>query len=290
MLLTLLDPRNLRRPHPRLSDRTRTFLATLTFVELLAGYIILVIAACFIGGFALWMAAPSKIGIGFWQSIEATFFTLVGIPPNSVDSSHATGAYKFVIGSIGLGSILLPAVFLGAIVFRLFVRERIFVFRKRPSLVQRDLKGEKATWFIAVRLYPTSRLLVIDVSFRVYFQHRDKKRSLLTNQPVRLFNSDWPVANTHVPFTIYLPLDDDDVSTEGELLGVQSTEMVAGSTLIIHVRGTAPQLGTDLSEVHYVSIPVDLKPGDFHDIDVLYDGNGPKWSGWDKFEEEAHQT
>lgn len=290
VLAAVLKPKRRSATHPRLSDRSRTFLATLTFPELLLSYVLLVALTAALGGIALWLSAPDGTFSNVVDGISASFFALVSLPPDEVNTSNASGTFKVIIGLIGLASILLPAIFLGAIVFRLFVREEIFAFRKRPSLVRRSFDGEPMRWYLAIRLYPTSQLMVIDVGFKVFYQYSPDGTRLLSNKSLKIRGREWPIANTHVPFTIYVLLDDDDVNADRELVGIQCAKVVPDSTLIVHVRGTAPQLGSDLSEFHRVPVPEDLEPGDFHGVEVLYDGKAGSWEGWENFEEEKRSA
>ncbi len=285
-LARLFRPKALSPRHPRVTDRTRTFLATLTFPELVLGFVILIIATTLLSGFSFWVLAPKDFFTGFADALSSSFFTLIGMAPSNLDPSKIDGAFKVAVGGVGLGSLLLPALFLGAIVFRLFVRLRVFVLRGKPLLTHTEVRGQKG-WFLAVRLYSSTTIVVVDIDFKIYLRMENPERHLLRNEEVEVANPTWPIADTHIPFTIYMPLREGDLSRDKRLVSVQGHALDNCANMVIHIRGAAPQLASEFNESHLIAVPTDLKPANFVDVDVLYDGRGVEWAGWDQFEEDT---
>ncbi|MDQ5894771.1 MAG: hypothetical protein QG596_1032 [Actinomycetota bacterium] len=237
-------------------------------------------------GVSFWLLAPPRFFSGFGDAVSSAFFTLIGLAPSNLDPAELSGGLKVAVGITGLGSLSLPALFLGAIVFRLFVRLRVFVLRDQPLLTRKQVRGVEG-WYLAVRMYSSTTIVVVDIDFKVYLRMEYPERFLLANEEVRVANSSWPIADTHVPFTLYLPLDDDDLDASKRLVSIQGHRLESCANLVVHIRGAAPQLASEFNESHLLEIPVGLTPSDFYDVDVLYDGRGVDWNGWDQFEEEA---
>ncbi|HNC14597.1 MAG TPA: hypothetical protein PLV77_01725 [Solirubrobacterales bacterium] len=282
-LARLFHPKALNRKHPHVSDRLRTFMATLTFLELVLIFVLLIVASTVLLGLTFWWLAPSQLYNSYWDALGSAFFTLIGMPPGYLDPAELSGRFKVAVGAAGLFSLLLPALFLGAIVFRLFVRLRIFVLKERPTLTRKKVRGTEG-WYLAIRLYSSTAILIVDIDFKVYLRMKSSNGLLLSNEEIRVTNATWPIADTHVPYTLYLPVDDGDLDANEHLISLQGHDLETCESAIIHIRGASPQLASEVNETHTLKVPLDLSPADFGGVQVLYDGRGPDWVGWDEFE------
>lgn len=282
-LTRLFRPKALNRKHPLVTDRTRTFLATLTFAELVLGFVLVTFVTTMAAGLLFWLLSPPNLFEDFPEAVSSAFFTIIGMAPADLDPDDASGAFLAVLGFVGLGSLLLPALFLGAIVFRLLVRLRVFVVRERPLVTKKTVRGVEG-WYLAVRLYSSTSILVVDVSFKIYLRLEDTERYLLSNEELAVANQTWPIADTHVPFTIYVPLEPCDLDPDRGLVSVQGHSLENCVNMVIHIRGAAPQLASEINESHVLEVIEGLKPANFPEVNVLYDGRGPDWQGWDRFE------
>jgi hypothetical protein len=109
---------------------------------------------------------------------------------------------------------------------------------------------------------------------------------------------DWPIGIHHVPYTLSIALDKGDVETAADgsasLVRFQGKQLQTGSELLVLVRGTVPELGTDMIQEQWYRIPDDLRFGKFYHIDVDYQRPSRTWKGWERFEEsepfDRHET
>lgn len=279
------------RKHPRVIDRGRALVANLSLGELILGFVLAVVALALAFG-ALLSATENSSGLSYFDWSKEAFMGLVGSGSERLQAEPGDTARQVVEMAIGIAAIVLPGVILGAIVFRIFVRERLLVFRKAPSLIKRNRKNEER-WFVAVRLYSGSYLLALDLHFSIFLQRAISERDgglVLENCELQIENPRWPVGSTHTPYTLLIPLTTGDVRTDEEgkdyAIGIQGHLLDPDCALIIHSVGHLPELGSEFSEHQRVEIELPLLAGGFHGVAVQYDGKGPTWEGWDRFDEE----
>lgn len=223
----------------------------------------------------------------------------------------------------GVIRMLLHAVLLGIVVFKLLVPQKLFVFRKR-FLVRRNAKGE---WELLIRLYNATAAELVDLSFEAFVrtptladarpadsmtptpQQNLKVVPFVSNARIALdAKKDWPISIKHVPYSLPIPLEPGDICGSGSnvilrrIQGHSITPM--GMTadkgeafLVVIARGRVPSLGSEFIDTHWFQLSGkedarDYELGDFHDI-MVQPGSQPRraggrsedWEGWKEFDE-----
>lgn len=286
-----------RHPHPRTRDRSRTVLAVAPLWGLLAGLVVafLLLALAFGAALALTASGDEPRDLLFWW--RQALMALCGLPLKALEDADQSPGRDVVKAVLGLASVIVPALLLGAVVFRLLTAKTLFVLRSRVSLLHQPAPLSRepdppAGWYLALRLYSATNLVVHDVRFALVLQ-RDTAASAprtLTNTTLEVLNPSWPLAETHVPYTLWVALRDGDVDVgdDGEpaLVAVQGCPARADVSLILRISGEVPELGTSLVETHRVFVFEQLSLEPWNGVEVLYDGNGPRWKGWRGFDDE----
>lgn len=222
----------------------------------------------------------------------------------------------------GIVRMLLHAVLLGVVVFKLLVPQKLFVFRKR-LFVRPNGKGG---WDLLVRLYNATDAELVDLSFEAFVRTptladgRTPSTALSSQEQILkvvpfVSNSqvavspakrDWPISIKHVPYSLIIPLAPGDVCCSGSdmlLRGIQGrsiTPMGRGnekgsSFLVVTVRGHMPSLGSEIVDTHWFQLSGEEREyefGDFYDV-LVQPGSVPRraggrsetWDGWEKFDE-----
>ena len=224
----------------------------------------------------------------------------------------------------GVIRMLLHAVLLGVVVFKLLVPQKLFVFRKR-FFVRRNAKGE---WELLIRLYNATAAELVDLSFEAFVrtptladarppdpseparQQSLKVVPFVSNNSVELDarKKDWPISIKHVPYSLPIPLEPGDVcgSSSNEFLrriqghAITPMGMTADkgeAFLVLIARGRVPSLGSEFVDTHWFQLSGEehareYEFGDFHDV-MVQPGSKPRtaggrsqdWEGWKEFDE-----
>jgi hypothetical protein len=195
---------------------------------------------------------------------------------------------QILAASMGL---VLPGLFLGSVVFRLLVSPKIFVFRRMITLMEPPGAFRVAapgSHVLAVRGYSATRLKLLDLRFSAIFQHDDpQQRAVRINRPLPVLNPRWPLADRHVPYTLFIPLHAGDVTAAGKRPALRSIEQMPigpTDTLVIHVSGRIPALGGEFVERHTFSPSEHVSDEAYGDVTVFYDQPSRQWRGWPGFE------
>ena len=235
-------------------------------------------------------SGPERSLLHWWVDASTALFTapLAGATEEGGAARHAVQVVALFAG------VVLTAVFLGAVVFRLLILPETFVFRDRIALLSnRECAGMHPDdgHHLAIRLYNGSPLRLVDLECVAYLHaeepadgggHRAEYKKL---EIVR--NSSWPLAHTHIPFTVRIRLDRGDAdpdSPDQVLRAIQRTSVSPGDFVMVTVRAHAPELGTDVVDVHVYDVPGDVTtavPGS-----VEHDPSTPssQWTGWEGFD------
>lgn len=278
--------------HPQVKDRLRWIFLKIRIPGLILIFIaILALAAALL---ALILELDSaRQGAGFltvWkeESMELLSLPVKGPPANSGDGV-AQGAA--LVG--GLLAVILPALYIGAIVFGVFIHPTVFVFRRKIALLPtpETFKGELADdgHVLAIRVYNGSRMRALDIRFEAVHQHwyETAAGSVVRNVSLRLANPNWPMADQHVPYTLFVCLDDADVVTEDghlKLRSIGGREVDPRDRLVIHVLGTMPDVGENFVEREAFDLSSAVTDEDYGGIQLLYGGDSKTWGGWDGFD------
>ena len=89
------------------------------------------------------------------------------------DANTGSGFAQAIAVAQGLIAVVLPALYIGAVVFRLFVHANVFVFRRTIALMPspETFRGELDGHVLGIRAYNASRMRALDVHFEVIHQH-----------------------------------------------------------------------------------------------------------------------
>lgn len=233
---------------------------------------------------------------------------LSGLTTNTTEQdTSGTHAIAQLLGA--LGALIIPALVLGTIIFKAFVADQVYTARKKlallePNQVSLDAEEKKLHRWLAIRLYSSTKLQLVDVRFEAYARVVGRSPSgspTVTNVRLKLYKADWPVALTHVPYTVYSPLRETDIEERHGGLALRRIRALDGSNqrltegcdIVLIVSGRVPELGTDFIESHWFRADQDLGTGAFGEVAVTYPPDrktwkeSRKWDGWDRFDEPA---
>ncbi len=223
----------------------------------------------------------------------------------------------------GVIRMLLHAVLLGVVVFKLLVPQKLFVFRKR-LFVRRNAKGD---WELLIRLYNATAAELVDLTFEAFVrtptladarpadpsmpavQQTLKVVPFVSNARIALdAKKDWPISIKHVPYSLPIALEPGDVCGSGtnvflrRIQGHSITPMGMNADkgeafLVVIARGRVPSLGSEFVDTHWFQLSGEepareYEFGDFHDI-MVQPGSKPRqaggrsedWEGWKEFDE-----
>ncbi len=274
--------------HPRTSDGLRWLLVrygllglTLIFVALLALTaavlaLVLVLDSSGAGFFALWRD----------EAMALLNLTIEAPPSNSGDAVRQ--AVEFAQGLLAL---VLPALYIGAVVFRMFIHPDVFVFRRRLALMPspETFRDELDGHVLAVRVYNASRMRALDVRFTAVHQHwfGADTDAVVRNIPVKVANPAWPMADRHVPYTFFVPLEPGDVAVDENglrLLAIEGRPVGIRDRLVVHVSGTMPEVAETFVERHSFDLPEAVSDEPYGLVLLEYGTDSRTWGGWDGFD------
>jgi hypothetical protein len=278
--------------HPRTRDRLRWLLVKFSIVGLTGIFV------CVLAAFAAFLALILKIdagghGPGFLGLWRDEAMALLGMNVQAGVANSGSGFRQAVEIVQGLLALILPALYIGAVVFRLFIHPKIFVFRRKvaltpsPSTFRGELDDDGHV--LAVRVYNASRMRALDVRFTAVHQHwiGSGKQSVVRNIPVGVANPNWPMADCHVPYTFFVPLRAGDVADHENVLNLERIEgrlITARDRLVVHVSGSMPEVGETFVERHAFALPEAITDEAFGLVHLEYGKDSKSWGGWDGFD------
>jgi hypothetical protein len=280
-----------RKRHPQTRDRLRWLLVrlglpglTLAFVGLLA-----LLAAVLALLLAIDGDGPGGV-LTLWRD-EA--MALIGLDVSGPAANEGSAVREAIEIAQGLIALILPALYVGAVVFKLFVHPRVFVFRSKISVEPspETFSGELADdcHVLSFRVYNASRMRALDVRFLVVHQHwiGEGERSIVRNIPVDVANPNWPMADCHVPYTFFVPLEPGDVAEDGgglRLLKIHGREIGSRDRLVVHVSGSMPDVAETFVERRAFDLPEALTDRVWGRIHLRYGTDSKTWRGWESFD------
>jgi hypothetical protein len=291
------------RRHPKLSDRFRSILALWSLPALLFGFLcILVLFAAVLAAFFRYAEDGDLHSYGFW--LRQSVLLLSGLATTTTQSDE-TGVHAGAQLVAALGGLIIPALVLGTVVFKGFVKDRVFVTRAKLALLPPQavtFQADDVYRWLAFRVYSSTRLQLVNLKFEAFARvvgESPTGTSTVTNVKLKLYKEHWPVALTHVPYTLYSPLRREDIDGEGEdalLVRVADEngnehELDEGCDILLIVTGNVPELGTDLIESHWFRADTDISDAGFGEIAVDYPDDrktwkaSRKWKDWSQFDE-----
>src|SRR5215218_8801364 len=244
-----------RKRHPQTRDRFRWLLVRLGLPGLTLAFIgLLALLAALL---ALLLAIDGGGAGEFLDLWRDEAMALIGLDISGPAANHGSWVREGIEIVQGLVALILPALYVGAVVFKLFVHPRVFVFRSKISVEPspETFSGELAEdcHVLSFRVYNASMMRALDVRFLVVHQHwiGEGEKSIVRNIPVDVANPNWPMADCHVPYTFFVPLEPDDVADGGgglRLMKIHGREIGSRDRLVVHVSGSMPDVAETFVE------------------------------------------
>jgi hypothetical protein len=294
-----------RARHPKSADRFRSLLALWSLPQLLGGFLVLLLVLGALLGFGYWRTGDGpEHEYEFW--FRESVLLLAGLATTTTQEDES-GAHAALQLAGAVGGVIFPALALGIVVFKAFVKDRVFVMRSKMALLDRanvepfaDEPDDVAKW-LAFRLYSSTKLTLVGVGFEAYVRVKGKSPTgapIVTNARLRLFKDHWPISLPHIPYTLYAPVRDRDLARTADggvrlctvLAGGREFEVADGCDILVIATGRVPELGTELVESHWFRADEELSTEQFAEISVDYPGDrktwkvSRRWRNWGMFD------
>lgn len=156
-----------RTKHPVLTNRFKLFLANTSLFTLVLYFVFTLICVSFSLAIS-YNALDSGSQYEFVEWWKFSFLQLLLTEYESVKLFHGNILQVLLFFSGNLFAVIFPAIFLGAIVFKLIISKKVFVFRSMISLYPR----EDDSYYLALRLYNSTKLEIVDISFKAFLRVR----------------------------------------------------------------------------------------------------------------------
>jgi len=279
------------RRHPQTRDRLRWLLVRLGLFGLTVSFIGLL--ALLAAVLALVLSLDGDGTSGFFALWRDEAMALLGLNVDGPAANQGSAVRETVEVAQGLVALILPALYVGAVVFKLFVHPRVFVFRSKvgvepnPATFSEELGADGHV--LAFRVYNASRMRALDVRFMVVHQHwfGEGPKSVVRNIPVDVANPNWPMADCHVPYTFFVPLKHGDVVEGGNglrLVRIHGREIGSRDRLVVHVSGSMPDVAETFVERRAFDLPEALTDRAWGRIHLRYGTSSKSWEGWENFD------
>jgi len=260
---------------------------------LIAEFLVVIAILAFVLAIAFVLTDEGGQTPTLWAWWRELVLSLLSFPSGEVLTSEVgieRGALQLITA---IGGLVLPALFIGAVVLKLFISPDLFTMRDKIvklSNAPDDPRLEPGGHHIAVRGYSSTPFTLLNVCFSAiirFEQHGSDGTTLLLHRPLRVANPDYAIAHPHVPYTLTIPIDGGDWTDEpgGELADLQGFPVAAGAVVIVLISGTIPQLGTDFTEAHDFPLVSDLSEQPYAGLTVDYNRPPWEWDGWKEFDE-----
>ncbi|HKJ07514.1 MAG TPA: hypothetical protein VKA76_00345 [Gammaproteobacteria bacterium] len=268
--------------HPQRHDRLRTLLARHRLSTLIAGYIAFTAVVAGLLGLLWWGVNSSRHGFSpavLWEAAWHCFAFLYGLQSDTIPAL-ATGA-RAIDTVLAVSGLILPAILLGAVVFKIFVPSRALIIA-RPKL---DVVRCEDRDFLQVTFYIATPLRVHNLSvravLRVYHAARRHDFPMRTGA-METVDGDFPLPFSGVPSRTLVPIAvlgpdqalDDAHLNSGELvlrreasgfrvLAARGEALDTGAGDLCHLfllfNGDIPAVQAGLEEFVRYRIPADVE-------------------------------
>jgi hypothetical protein len=246
---------------------------------------------------------PDRDVHSYWFWLRDSVLLVSGLATSTTQQDESTVPRAIAQVAGALGGLIIPALVLGTVVFKGFVKDHVFVSRSHIALLEPadvNLDSTGVDYWLAFRIYSRTRLHLVDLHFDAYARVpglNATNKPIVTNVQLPLEKAHWPVALTHIPYTLYSPLKSGDIVWERNtprLVRVRDTrdvphDLTKGCDILLTVSGSVPELGTDLRESHWFR-GIDLTVGPFGEVEPNYPPDlrtwkvSRSWPGWDGFD------
>ncbi len=218
---------------------------------------------------------------------------LLGLQIHAPDANTGSFASQTIRTVQGLLALILPAIFISVVVFRLFIHPDVFVFRRKitvqraPRTFKRELSEDGHV--LAIRVYNASPMRALDVRFSAIHQRwfGENRNAVVRNVPLRLANPSWPMGDRPVPYTLFVELEPGDVVEEGDgmrLATICGEQIGERDRLVIHVSGAMPEVSETFVERHAFELCTDVTDEPYGRIYLDYYEDPKTWDGWEGFD------
>ena len=280
------------RRHPQTRDRLRWIFVKVGILGLLGIFVALLVFAAAVLALALTLDS-ARPGAGFLELWKDELMVLLSLPIEAPAANEGSGVSQGVAVAGGLLAVILPALYIGAVVFRLFVHPTTFVFRRTIALLPSPdtFKGELDDdgHVLAIRTYNASRMRALDVRFQAVHQHwyEAPEGPIVRNIEMELVNPNWPMADRHVPYTVFARLCRGDVGIKADRLELQAIKgqpLQPRDRIVVHVLGTLPELGETFVERHAFDLSDSVTDEPYGGVHIEYGADSKTWRGWAGFD------
>lgn len=257
--------------HPKNLDKLRTFIAKRNLIVLILYYVLVVFGVSFfLGLFFFWLSGQSAIGPIQWALY--TFVNLFSSDlPNSNISIPSQSMPIYIL--VKILSVILPTLFLGSIVFKIFIVPKILVFRK-DCLIYYSKK--RSCYVIAFRFYSATQLMIYGLNISAVARinmksHKGSNTGFISNESLALDKSFFATMSPHLPFTIVLPLKEGDVEIQNDqrkLVSTQGHRFKDKVRITLLLTGSIPEIGTSIVEKYSYLVPKQMTWKMFEHFDV----------------------
>lgn len=277
----------LTRRHPFQTNRLGTFLAKNSLLRLILYYVFLTIGLSLIIGCLYNSLDQNNPDNSLLDWITYTFSQLLGAEP-APDFDANLSLSQIILFWIGSAiGVLLPAVVLGTVIFKLFTGQNTFVFREAISVYTRKDKSYRLT----ISFYNATNLDIMAVNINAISRRTSGKggrrlKTLIDNPP-----KVWLYSNPQIPYRFHINLEPGDVVVNGEkyeLVSIKGIKMDLVNEIVVYVSGNVPDLGIDVHQVHTYRIPENVQYGKYSTLNLVEDDkpilNPKDFTGWRDFE------
>jgi len=288
--------------HPRSADTFRSFVADRSLIELIAIFALVLLTAGLLAGLGYEITDDAKGERSFLAWWKEGLVALTGNPLSDAAASGGSAGRGLVQAAVAFSGTVLPALFLGSIVFKLLVAQDVFVLRDRISIVPNaDYNGPQVAdpqgllkpdgHHLAIRLYSATKLRLIDVRCVAHLHAEVGSQGSERGQhyfPLCVVNNSWPLAHPHIPYTVRIPLNpgEERLDSEGGRLSIQDVRYGHPDDFIVMtLTARAPDLGMEFSETHIYSVPESITHEPFGSVSPQPHEASRDWVGWAGFDD-----
>ncbi len=282
------------RRHPRTTDRVRAFLAKRSLPVLIAEFLAAVALVSLALALAFALTDAGRNPPTFLEWWKETALSLLSFPTDLMLSPNVGTGRSFLQLLTAVAGVVLPALFIAAIVLKLFISPQLFVMREKvvamPTDPKHPRKDQLGSHHLALRCYSSTRFELLNVTFSVLirFEQEDADGTpTLFHRELEVANPRYAIARSHVPFTISIRIEGSDWEDRdaGDLATLQGFPVDPKTELIVLIEGSIPELGTEFTEAHHTPLEACLSTAPYAGVTVGNPNRSRKWDGWEDFDE-----